>query len=138
MSIVSTFLVLLEDQSMLFFDLKKKKWKEFKTVQLPKNTKVNSLHSYLKFSGMGVPKGRIILSLSDQSIWWCAEEDQDWNNLDKSGLPENASVKSIKVFTKGLTARVLVLLDNNSIWWYVEGSGFSKVDMTGFPKSLED
>jgi hypothetical protein len=138
MSIVSTFLVSLEDRSMLFFDLKKKKWKEFKTEQLPKNTKVNSLHSYLKYSVMGVPKGRIIVSLSDQSIWWCAEEDQDWNKLDKSGLPENASVKSIKVFTKGLTARVLVLLDNNSIWWYAEGSGFSKVDMTGFSKSLED
>ena len=138
MKVVSTFLVSLDDNSMMSYDLKKEKWNDFGGEQLPKAATVTSLHSYLKYNLMGSPEGRIIASLSDQSIWWCTENERYWQKLDKSGLPENANIKSIKVYMKVLSARVIVLLDDNSIWWYADGEGFSKVDMTGFSDSLKE
>ncbi len=132
------YVVLMSDNSIWWFSAKAKKWKEFSGDDLPNDKPIRLLEVYSKSNQMTMPEGRLIAVLSDESIWWGSAKNEYWEQVNTDDLPENYKIKSIKVYQKmssiKASTRLLVLLEDNSIWWYVNGEGFSPVDMSTLNK----
>lgn len=99
-------------------------WKVIPMTGLPESKIVDM--EYVQKVGMMDLDTRIIVMLEDKSLWWYAE-GKSWENIPLKGLPEDKGVVDfaacIKVSTammgSGLmpTTRLVVTLDDNSIWY---------------------
>lgn len=113
------------------------KWKKFEENGLPKNQAFKQFEIYMKPSGAlsSLQEGRFVAVLENESIWWCAVSGKSWTKLDTKGLPEAYKIKSLKAYQKygGLTGetRLLILLEDGSLWWYAYGKSWTAVPMKG-------
>lgn len=130
------YLSLLSDNSIWWF-ASGDKWQEIPKQNLPKKT-IKHIDAFVKI-GLGSYETRIITVLEDNSIWWYAKEG-DWQQVDNSGLPTNLSIKDFKSYVKigsmGSTeSRIILVLEDNTIWWYALGKKWGKVAANGMPEN---
>jgi hypothetical protein len=113
------------------------KWKKFECPGRPGTEPFKHFEVYAKRAGSyGVEEGgRIVAVLEDNSIWWCTVDGKSWSPMDTKGLPDGFQVRYLKSYQKntGYTCetRLIVLLEDGSMWWYANGNGWEKVPMEG-------
>lgn len=130
------YIAVLTDNSIWWY-VDGKPWQLLKTSGLPKDAQLAQFEAYMK-STMGMGDGRLLTVLNDQSIWWFAVSGKEWTSLESAGLPAGYKVRSLKVYQKspGFTGdtRVILLLEDNTIWWYAEKKGWQQLTRDGLPK----
>ncbi len=133
------YIVTLADNSIWWYADNTKKWQELEAKGLPSGHAFKQLEAYMKIGGnafVGTTyEGRLVGVLADESIWWFATNGKEWKKLDLTGLPKGYKIKTMKVYQKnpGLTGetRVILALEDNTIWWYAEGKKWEPVNMKG-------
>src|SRR5687767_2265719 len=86
---------------------------------------IKDLQAYYKLSG-----SRIATLLSDNSVWWWAE-DKGWQKVPNKGL-ESKTLTSLSAYVGFGDTRVSVLASDNTIWTYSESkSTWEPVKHTG-------
>ncbi len=80
---------------------------------------------------------RYMILTKNNSIWWYADKN-GWEQIETISLPTNKKVKDISVFNKGTgsyiqSVRIIAVLDDNSIWWYANTTGWQSYALTGLP-----
>lgn len=123
------YVITLSDNSVWWSD--GKKWKEVEAKGLPEKTNIAFFTAYTKFGALNID-GRMIGIMNDGSMWWLASTSKNWQKLDTQGLPKDYKVKSVEMYQKnaGLAgdARVIILMEDNTIWWYAEKTGWTKIN----------
>jgi len=115
-----------------------KKWEKVATKGLTEGKAVTQFDVYMKFPLMGMPEGRLVAVLSDESFWFMAVNNKNWQSLESTGLPAKYKVKYLKVFQKwgsSESGRIVVTLEDDSIWWFAEGKGWTKINTAGLKLS---
>lgn len=110
-----------------------KKWQEQETKGLTEGVGIKLFDVYMKFSIMGQPEGRLVCVQDDNTFWFVAAGNKIWKKIDNKGLPANYKVKFLKVFQNWGSVdagRLLITLEDNSIWWFDEGKGWTAVDVS--------
>ena len=132
------YLVILADQSIWWY-ADNKMWQQFEARGLPANPVFKQFEAYSKLGGSLNWEGRLIGVMGDESIWWLPASGKEWKKLDVSTLPKGYKIRSLKVYQKypGLIGetRVIVVLEDNSIWWYAEGKNWIPLSLKGLPIS---
>ena len=136
------YLITLSDNTIWWY-ADGKKWQQLEGEGLPANASFKKFTAYLKISEAAFInaaagwEGRLVGVLADESVWWFAANGKTWKKLDMNGLPKGYKIKSLEVYQKypGLSGetRVILLMEDNSIWWYSESKGWSKFNATGLP-----
>jgi len=115
-----------------------KGWEEFKSKGLPEGKDIEDFAAYMKYQSFGMTSGRLIAALEDNSLWWIATDSKNWEQLKVEGLPSGYQIRSFQVYQKynGLSAdtRVVLLLEDNTIWWFDEKKGWNEVPTDGVLK----
>ena len=134
------YVVTVDDNSAWWYADNVKRWQRVEGLGLPAKKKFKQLEAYTKISGSVLLAykldGRLIGVLDDESIWWFATEGSEWKKLEATGLPKDYKITAMKIYQKnaGLygDTRVIVALQDNSIWWYADGKKeWNKVPMDG-------
>ncbi len=138
LSFETLFVVLMSDNSVWYLPSKSKKWKEYEGNGLPNDKTIKLIEAYSKVTQIPVRSGRILAVLSDESIWWSFVKDGEWEQVDTKNLPENYKIRTIRAYQKGLSkepnTKILVVLEDNSIWRYTHDNGFSLIDISTIDK----
>jgi hypothetical protein len=111
-----------------------KKWQKMEATGLPANTTIKLFDAYMKYALMGNHEGRLVTVLSDNSFWFIPAQNKKWVNIPSTGLPKDYKVKLFKVYQKygtGDDARLLVALEDDSLWWYADGKGWASISTKG-------
>lgn len=137
------YIITLADNSIWWYADKNKSWERVESQGLPAKYNFKQLEAYMKIGGnimMGTTfEGRLVGVLSDESVWWLPTNQKEWKKLEMIGLPKDYKIRALKVYQKtpGLMGetRVIVVLEDNSIWWYADGKNWSPVPKNGLPVS---
>lgn len=108
-----------------------KKWEKLERKGLTEGVGIAFFDVYMKFSMMGQPEGRLVCMQDDGTFWFLAVNSGSWKKLENTGLPANYKVKQLRVYQKyasGESGRLLAVLEDNTIWWFTEGKGWTQVD----------
>lgn len=126
------YAVVLEDNSVYWFS-KEKNWQKVESTGLPAGYNVTEMDAYSKQDG-----GRIVVVLDDQSIWWYSAA-KHWQKLNQPGLPAGKRVVCLSSYTKMDSyaktdaTRLVVVLDDNSMWWMADEKPWEQVPSVGLP-----
>jgi hypothetical protein len=113
-----------------------KEWQQVPSDGLPKNEEIIDFEVYQK-SGLMSLETRYMILTKNNTIWWYADK-KDWEQIETTSLPKDKKVKDISVFNKGTgsyiqSVRIIAVLDDNSIWWYANTTGWQNYALTGLP-----
>lgn len=132
------YISLLSDNTLWWF-AKESQWQQIPQKNLPLQP-IKFLDAFVRV-GFGDYDTRVITVLEDNSIWWYAD-GEDWNKVNTSTLPKERSIKDFKSYLKIANigsgeALLMVVLDDNSIWWYAQGKKWKQVRAKGMPENAE-
>lgn len=89
-------------------------------------------------------ESRVLTLLSDNTLWWAAPNKQ-YSQVTQVGLPKNAEILDVETYQKtnmmgGSETRMIILLGDNSIWWYDGGKDWEQIEASGLPagKKIKD
>jgi len=123
------YVITLADNSLWWTD--GKKWKALESSGLPAGAVFKKFTAYMKVGALNI-EGRLIAVLSDESIWWLPSSGKNWKKLDVAGLPKDYKVKSVEIYQKhaGMLGetRLILLMEDNTIWWWADSKGWSNLD----------
>lgn len=132
------YISLLSDNTLWWFS-SGKQWQQIPQKNLPLQP-IKFLDAFVRI-GFGDNETRVVTVLEDNSIWWYAD-GEDWNQVNTTTLPKESSIKEFKSYLKpgamGISeSRLIVVLNDNSIWWYALGKKWEQVSAKGMPENAE-
>lgn len=126
-------LVTLSDNTVWWY-ADGKKWQKLDTSGMPPNATFKKFAAYMKtlgrVSGRIDLEGRLAAVFRDESIWWVTATKKEWEQIDTGDLPKGYKIKALEVFQDYFedAVRLIIILEDNSIWWYAEYKGWTPVD----------
>ncbi|MCB9230310.1 MAG: hypothetical protein H6581_01490 [Bacteroidia bacterium] len=124
----------LGDNSVWWYKENKKTWMKSENKNLPP-IPVLLFETYMKYAPMSAPEGRMLAVMADNTLWWASVQTESWAKVDLTGLPERKEFVSVKGYPKNSDgsngSRLIVLLKDNSIWWYAEKKGWAQLPSRG-------
>lgn len=114
-------------------------WTQINTDDLPKNIAIKILGSKSNLN-LNKTKTDLILILDDNSIWNLKNGISKWKKIQTQNLPANTNIKAFKTYMKfsGLydfDTRLVLVLEDNSIWWSDGDTSWEKVIDAGLPSN---
>jgi hypothetical protein len=112
-------------------------WTHINTADLPKDVAIKILGSKSNLN-LNKTKTDLILILEDNSIWNLKNGISKWEKIKNQNLPANSNIKAFKTYMKfsgiyDFETRLVLVLEDNSIWWSDGETSWEKVIDTGFP-----
>jgi hypothetical protein len=114
-------------------------WTQINTTELPKNIEIKKLGSKSNLN-LNESKTDLILILEDNSIWNLEDGISKWVKLQTTNLPNDVKIKNFKTYAKyngffDFETRLVLVLEDNSIWWSDGETAWEKIINTGLPQN---
>jgi hypothetical protein len=114
-------------------------WTQINTNDISKTAAIKIIGSKSNLN-LNKSKTDLILILNDNTIWNLEDGVSKWVKIQNENLPTNLNIKTFKTYTKyngmyNFDTRLVVVLDDNSIWWSDGDSPWEKIIATGLPEN---
>ena len=126
------YVVVLDDDSIWWF-APGYPWQPSTAEGLPLGYKIAHFKAYSRSPEDGT---RYVAVLEDGTRWFAP--NHIWEASSTQGLPAGYKIKHFEAYMKPEGTRYVVLLEDNSLWWYTPGKPWQSSPMDGLPVTIAD